>query len=96
MSNAVKEISNDDVIKCYFCLTEMERVFSCNPKPINTNGMRCCNECDREIVLPVKRAYEDIVISSMRKGKFVPFTKRSVKWIDDPDMKQMVCEGVAS
>ena len=43
------------MVTCCFCGTEIERVMSCNPKPVSdTPGDRCCNACDNKFVTPAR------------------------------------------
>ena len=46
--------------KCFFCLTEIDAVReNCfNTTPIDTHGLGCCNPCDKEIVMPMRRVYQ--------------------------------------
>ena len=43
---------NENTIKCCFCGTE--ELYGNNPAPIETFGERCCDECNRVFVIPVR------------------------------------------
>ena len=67
--------------KCFFCLTEIDAVEeNCfNTTPLDTHGLGCCNPCDKEIVMPMRRIYQSLVLSE--GSRFIPFTERGERQI---------------